>query len=175
MTVGSMLASKTVASASTCSYLQLGSLASIAIPRLYQLDRDPLSRSSTEEERFARAMVDPAVEGLGEVITANVGALVHDVDDYLIGMLVAIARGYPDSDVSALLPDFWRIHYDEFDPDAPGNEVDYNADDALPTGCETPRNHLLDLIVDTIIARLVKRHGPELPLAWADAAETVRR
>ena len=175
MTTGSMLASKTTASASTCSYLQLDSLASIAIPRLYRLRRDPLSRSSTTEEIFAQAMKDPAVEGLGEAITANVWALIRDVDDYLVGMLVAIVGEYPDSNVSALLLELWHIHYDEFDPDAPGSEVDYNADDALPADCETPHNHLLDLVVDTITARLMKRSGPELLLAWADAAETARR
>jgi hypothetical protein len=102
-------------------------------------------------------------------------ALVRDVDDYLTGMVSAIVEGYPDSGVSALLLELWRIHYDEFDPDAPGSEVDYNGDDALPTKCETPHNHLLDLIVDTITARLMKRHGTELLLAWADAAETARR
>jgi hypothetical protein len=175
MTMGSMLTSKTTASASTCSYLQLDPLAGIAIPRLYRLDRDPLSRSSTEEEIFARAMKDPAVEGLEEAITTDVRTLIRDVDDYLIGMLAAIIREYPDSDVSALLLELWHIHYDEFDPDAPGSEVDYNAEDALPTDCETPHNHLLDLIVDTVTARLMKRNGPELLLAWADATETARR
>jgi hypothetical protein len=90
-------------------------------------------------------------------------------------MLVEIVGGHPDPHVSAILLELWHIHYNEFDPDTPGSEVDYNADDALPTDCETPHNHLLDLVVDTIIARLMKRNGPELLLAWADAVETARR
>ncbi len=175
MTMGEMLVSKATATAAASSYLQLGLLVRIAIPSLHRIDRDTLPRRVSEEEVVTCAARDPAWEGVGPDITANVHALIRDVDDYLIGLLAEILRGSPDAEVGALLLELWRTRDEEFDPDASGSEVDFNAADVMPTGADTPHNYLLDLMMDAIIVRLMKRHGPELLLAWTDAVENARR
>ncbi|ONH23579.1 hypothetical protein CcI156_18140 [Frankia sp. CcI156] len=174
MTMGEMLASKTIASAGANSYLQLSSLVTMAVPRLYNLRRGQAPFES-DEKILEQAIGDPALHGVGKEITANVGALVWDVDDYLTGLLSQTVTQLPDPQVSALLLELWHIREEEFDPDAPGSEVDLNADDAMSATFDHPQHYLLDLIVDTIIARLMKRHGPELLLAWADAVGKASR
>lgn len=173
MTMGEMLAARTTASASASSYLQLGSLVTMAVPRLYNLRRE--RRFETDEKTLERAVSDPALHGVGQEITANVRALVWDVDDYLVGWLSEAVTRLPDPQVSALLLELWHIREEEFDPDAPGSELDLNADAAMTATFDHPQHYLLDLIVDTIIARLMKRHGPELLLAWADAVDKASR
>lgn len=78
---------------------------------------------------------------------------------------------YTDADVATLLVELYHIGYDEFDPDALATGLDYNADDSLPIMCETPHNHLADLIVTAVTARLMKNHGRELLLAWVEGSE----
>jgi hypothetical protein len=174
MTMRAMLASKTAPSPGAISYLQLGSLVQIAIPRLYNLEREPVPRDP-DGRRLERVVREPALEGVGHDITTNLRALVRDTDDYLIGMISDTAADLPDPEVSALLLELWHTREEEFDPDAPGNELDFNADDTVSLSFEDPHKHLLDLIVDTTTARLMKRHGPELVLAWADAVTAARQ
>ncbi len=76
---------------------------------------------------------------------------------------------YTDAEVGAVLVDFFHINYEEFDPEDPDNALDYNADDGLPEDSETPHNHLADLVQDAVAARLIKRDGRELMLAWVNA------
>jgi hypothetical protein len=83
----------------------------------------------------------------------------------LIGELL---EQYADADVAILLVELYHINYDEFDPNELVNALDFNADDVLPTMCETPHNHLADLIVVAVVARLMKNYGRELLLAWID-------
>jgi len=105
----------------------------------------------------------------------NLGSLARDVEDYLIGLLCDTITNLPDPQVSATLLELWRVREEEFDPDAPGSDLNLNADDVPTTNFDHPQHQLLDLIIDTITARLLKRHGPELLLAWADAVEEAHR
>lgn len=173
MTMRDMLAARTTASAGTSSYLQLGSRVTLAVPRLYNLRRE--WHFETDEKTLERAVADPALHGVGQEISENVTTLVWDVDDYLVGWLSETVTQLPEPQVSALLLELWRIREEEFDPDAPGSDLDLNANDAMTATFDHPQHYLLDLIVDTILARLMKRHGPELLLAWADAVTKAHR
>lgn len=172
--MGKMLASKHSGAADVYSYLQLSSLAPIAIPRLYNLRREP-GALEREEKILERAIADPALHGVGQETTANLLALLWDADDYLTGLLCETVTHLPDPQVGALLLELWHVGEDEFNPDAPGSELDLNAHDTMTATFDHPQHYLLDLIVDTILARLIKRHGPELLLAWADAVDNAVR
>lgn len=174
MSMGQMLAARAAALAATSSYLQLGSLVTMAVPRLYAIDRELRARLP-EEQILARTMEDPALEGVGPEITENVRALLGDVEGYITGLVADTMRGLSDADVGTLLVELWHIDEEEFGRDVPGNEIDFNASDPMPERFENPRTYLLDLILETIITRLVKRHGPELLLAWADAVAAAHR
>lgn len=173
MTMGDMLAARTTAAAGTSSYLQLGSHVTKAIPRLYNIRRE--RQYETDEKTLERAVADPVLHGVGQEIAANVTTLVWDVDGYLIGCLSETVTQLPEPQVSALLLELWQIREEEFAPDAPGSDLDLNADDPLTATFDHPQHYLLDLIVDTVLARLMKRHGPELLLAWADAVDKAHR
>ena len=70
--------------------------------------------------------------------------------------------------------ELWHVAEEEFDSENPENMDDYNIDDLLPTSPrENPHLYLFDLVMDTVIVRLMKRHGPELLLAWSDAVRSV--
>jgi hypothetical protein len=102
--------------------------------------------------------------------------LARELLDFVSGVKWAIRaltttqmEAYKDSQAGAVLVDFLHIGYEEFDPMDRDNALDYSADDNLPQDCETPHNHVLDLVRDAVAARLIKRHGRELTLAWVNA------
>jgi hypothetical protein len=171
-TMNKMLTSKKAAAADVYTYLQISSLATIAIPRLSNLRR---RLYESDEQLLERATADPALHGVSKEISANLGSLARDVEDYLIGLLCDTITNLPDPQVSATLLELWRVREEEFDPDAPGSDLNLNADDVPSTNFDHPQHQMLDLIIDTITARLLKRHGPELLLAWADAVEEAHR
>ncbi len=133
--MGEMIASITTVSAGASRYQQLGSLVTMAVPRLHNLRRE--RHFESDEKTLERTVSDPAPHGVGKEITANVGALVWDVDDYLTGLLSQTVTQLPDPQVSALLLKLWHIR-EEFDPDAPGSELDLNADDAMTATFDHP-------------------------------------
>ncbi|TDO29494.1 hypothetical protein EV643_14815 [Kribbella sp. VKM Ac-2527] len=114
-------------------------------------------------QRTARelGMSELVVEAVFKVLSGFKSAIDEVMSDTL--------RRSEDADVGAVLIELFHIDYDDFDPDLPGNELDYNADDLLPEDCETPHNYLSDLILDAVTARIIKRNGRELVLAWLQA------
>lgn len=106
---------------------------------------------------------------VSEDVARELLEFVEDVKWAIRGLTARQMKAYTDTEIGAVLVDFFHIDYEEFDPYNPDNALDYNADDDLPKACETPHNHLSDLVQDAVVARLIKRDGQELMLAWVNA------
>lgn len=171
LTVRQTLSMKTAAAAESTIYLQLDSMARHVIPGLYRAGR---ARGLTLKGQLARVLREAAAARLSDEVAANLFALVRDADDYLTRVVAELLETLADADVSAVLLELWHTGDREFDPDMPGSENDYNSEDGTPNDCQTPRNHLMDLVSDAVIARLMKRCGGEILLAWSDALSLAR-
>jgi len=100
-------------------------------------------------------------------VAVSLARFIRWMESTALSTLIAeLLVAYTDADISVLLIELYHMHYDEFDPNELVNALDFNADDDLPTMCETPHNHLADLIVTAATARLMKNHGRDLLLAW---------
>jgi hypothetical protein len=174
MTTGEMLTGKAAASPVVTAYLQLEPRARLVIPKLVLVNRVPHESGTDKADILMATAKDPVFEGLGKEIWENLSDVVDEVYFYLIGLVADMLRALPDANIGALLVDLWHVADEEFDSENPENMDDYNIDDLLPTSPrETPHLYLIDLVMDAVIVRLMKRHGPELLLTWSDAVRSV--
>jgi hypothetical protein len=77
----------------------------------------------------------------GEVAAIELGDPGHDGVEQLPRRRFVDVLQTDDAGVAVVLVDLFHIDYDDFDPDSPDNQLDYNADDLLPEDCETPEPH----------------------------------
>ncbi|MCM3920617.1 hypothetical protein ND748_02840 [Frankia sp. AiPs1] len=107
-------------------------------------------------------------EGTAATVEQTLRRLVLHTEECLFN----ITYGGPpvsDADLGAAYVELSRITEEEFiqEPDP----LDYNKDDeGLPTGCDAANDYLGLIIVYAVRARLMKRDGRELVLAYAEAA-----
>jgi hypothetical protein len=189
MTTAETLAGKPEASPFVSAYLQLDPRAHQVIPKLVHVHRDPdgfaharinIQIGNTPDGNIESLAEDfdpfhTDLDGLEKELWGNLYDVVGATDGYLIGLVAEMLRAQPDEQIGAFLVELWHVAEEEFDPSNPANTDDYNMDDLLPTSPrETPHLYLIDLMMDTVILRLMKRHGPELLLAWSDAVRNLR-
>ncbi len=180
--VRASLQQQTPALPAAVNYLQQDSLAARGIPSLHGVNRKHTRFHQVEDKgrRQADALYEvreaatPAVTEVGDDLAANLFALVLGVDEFICGIVHPLLRLYLRAELGMVLLELWEVDDEAFDADAPGNELEYTDDEGLPTECDTPHNHLADLIVEAVTARLFKRHGVELLLAWTTAVDRVK-
>ncbi|MBL7550214.1 hypothetical protein I6A60_20355 [Frankia sp. AgB1.9] len=174
LTTGQMLTGKASVSPLVAAYLQLESCAALVIPKLLRVNRQPVEPGVDGVEFLMATVTDPLFDGLRQGMWENLSTVIREVYGYLVDLVAECLRSLPDGDVGAVLVELWHIADEDFDPESPENTDDLNIDDLLPMPTrETPHLYLIDLVIDTIIIRLMKRHGPELLLAWSDTVTSI--
>jgi hypothetical protein len=153
-------------------YIKDADISAELIRQVYSAGRirghDYIAAREHSMQRTAREL------GLSEPLVETVSKVLFGLKSAIDEVISEELRQSDDVAVGAVLIDLFHIDYDDFDPDRATNELDYNADDLLPEGCETPHNHLSDLIVDAVMARIIKRNGRDLMLSWLQGSEQSR-
>lgn len=152
-------------------YLRSGEARSIgsAVRELHRINSDANLHLHRELRRSA-VRATATETSIDAETKAALFDLVRAVEAELFGLVVECLKSFGESDVSIILVELYRMDEREFDPDIEENALDYNADDAMPSGSDTPHDNLTDLMANAVIARLMKNYGRELLLSWVMAA-----
>lgn len=101
-----------------------------------------------------------------DVLFCFLDAAINSYDEVISSQL----SDYSEIEVALILIELYRVDDASLgadDPDAAA--LDFNNDDSFPLPRESPRNYLMDLIVEVVEARLFKRYGGDLLRFWVDA------